>query len=139
MRKVLSTVHAGLSVLTLLAVILQFFLAGLGVFGAEPYDAHKTNGYLIAVSALLLLVLALAGRLDRARVGASAGLLVLMILQIALIESKKPWIEAFHPVVALLVLGASFQLAIRGRSAFGGARTRDARANETEPRFSPGR
>ena len=135
MSNVVAKIHAGLSILTLVAVILQFFLAGLGLFGAEPYDAHKTNGYLIALSALLLLILSLIGRLDRACVGASAGLFLLMILQIALIESKKPWIEAFHPLVALLVLGASFQLAMRGRTAFG----REGRANDAEPRVSPTR
>ncbi|MGA7671089.1 MAG: DUF6220 domain-containing protein [Nitrolancea sp.] len=139
MSNVISKLHAGLSVLTLLAVILQFFLAGLGVFGAEPYDAHETNGYLIAVSALLLLILGLIGRLNRERLGTSAGLLVLMILQIALIESKKPWIEAFHPLVALLILGASFQLALRGRASLGGSRDRATRSDAGEPRVSPGR
>ncbi len=138
MNNVFAKIHGALSILTLVAVILQFFLAGLGVFGAEPYDAHTTNGYLIAVSALLLLLLALVGRLGRERTGTSAGLLVLIFIQIALIESKKPWVEALHPLVALLILGASFRLAMRGWSALGGSRAREVPPNSGEPRVSSG-
>jgi hypothetical protein len=137
MRRIASKVHAGLAFLTLAAVVVQFFLAGLGVFGAEPYDAHKINGYLILLAALILLVLALIGRLDRERIGTSAGLVVLMIVQIALIESGRPWIEAIHPLLALAILGASFRLALRGRDAFGATHAGDAVKDVAEPHASP--
>jgi peptidoglycan/LPS O-acetylase OafA/YrhL len=124
MRSIISKTHAVLSFLTLLAVILQFFLAGLGVFGAEPYDAHRTNGYLVALAAVLLLALGLIGRLGRQRTMMSLVLVVLMIVQIGLIESDEPWVEAFHPLVALPILGVAFQLAMAGRAALAGGRDR---------------
>ena len=118
MRIIISKIHAGLSFLTLAALVAQFFLAGLGIFGAEPCDAHRINGYLIELGALLL-ALGLIGQLGRARIEMSA---VLIALMIALIEAGQPWIEALHPVVVLPIMGVSFQLAPWGQAAFAAER-----------------
>lgn len=114
MRGIISNVQAGLAWVTLVAVIAQFLLAGIGIFDAGSFQAHRIVGYLIGLAAVLLLPLALAGRLGQARIGLSAVLLALVILQIALVTSGQPWIEALHPVNALAVLGVSANLARLG-------------------------
>lgn len=120
MNSAVSRIHAGLAVIAMAAIVLQFFLAGVGVFGAGSIDTHRVTGYIITLAAVLLLVLALIGRLGRPRVMFSAILVVLLIVQIALIESGQPWIEALHPLNALAILGVTAQLAMRGRGAMRG-------------------
>jgi len=115
MTQTMSRVHSGLAMLTMAAIVLQFFLAGVGIFGAGSIDAHRMVGYLIMLAAVLLLVVALIGQLGRQRIMFSAILVVLMVVQIALIESDQPWIEALHPLNALAIMGVTAQLMMRGR------------------------
>jgi hypothetical protein len=117
MNLAISRVHAGLALVAMAAIVLQFFLAGVGIFGAGSIQAHRISGYIITLAAVLLLVFALGGRLGRPRIIFSALLLVLLVVQIALIESNQPWIEALHPLNALAILGVTAQLAMRGRGA----------------------
>ncbi len=67
-------VYRYLTALFLLDVLLQFFLAGAGVFSAGPgtaardsstLDPHRSNGLLVMLLALLLLAAALAARNGR--------------------------------------------------------------------------
>lgn len=114
MRKAVSMAHLGLTWVVLAAVVAQFFFAGLGAFGAASYSLHRTNGYLIVLGALLLLLLALAGWLGRARIGLSALLFALTIVQVVLATAVPPTLAALHPVNALAILGVTAQLARRG-------------------------
>ena len=120
MRLAVSRLHMILGGITMLLIVLQFFLAGVGIFGAGDIELHRSVGYLIAVLAALLLLLALAGTLGRERILFSTALLVLMIVQIALIESDEPWVMAFHPLNGLLILGAGSQMMRYGREAMRG-------------------
>ena len=114
MRRGLAVIFAALAGLVLVAVVAQFFLAGAGLFGAvSGYQSHEIVGMLIATASIVLLLLAIFGRFGRAFIIHAAALLVLLLVQIALIESDQPWLEALHPVNALLILGASAQLAQR--------------------------
>jgi len=113
MRNVVSKVHGGLAWVVVAAVVAQFFFAGLGLFGATTLQAHRTTGNLIGLASLLLLVLALVGRLGRARIGLSALLLVLTIVQNLLVRGPS-LVAAFHPLNALAVLGVAFYLARSG-------------------------
>jgi hypothetical membrane protein len=117
MNLAISRIHMILGGITMLLIVLQFFLAGVGVFGAGDIEMHRVIGYLIALNAAALLLLALAGMLGRQRILFSALLLVLLIVQIALIESDEPWVMAFHPLNGLLILGAGAQLMRHGREA----------------------
>ena len=117
MNLTISRAHAGLALVAMAAIVLQFFLAGIGIFGAASIQAHRITGYLITLAAVLLLVFALIGQLGRPRIMFSAILLVLLVVQIALIESNQPWIEALHSLNALAILGVTAQLAMRGRDA----------------------
>jgi hypothetical protein len=98
---------------TLAAVVAQFFFAGLGVFGAAGFGAHKMTGYAIEGASLLLLVLALVGGVGRVRIGLSALLLALTILQ-PLLPKGAPVIAALHPLNAVAILAVAGNLARRG-------------------------
>lgn len=113
MRGIVSTVYAALAGLVLVAVVAQFFLAGVGVFGALSYQPHIIDGMLVAAASVVLLLLALLGGLGRPLVLFSALLVILMVVQIALIESGSAWLEALHPLNALAILGVSVHLAMR--------------------------
>jgi hypothetical protein len=126
MKLTISRLYAGLALVAMAAVVLQFFLAGVGIFGAGSIQAHRVIGYIVTLAAVLLLLLALVGQMGRPRIMFSAVLLLLLIVQIALIESKQPWIEALHPLNALAILGVTAQLAMRSRGAFRGGGVADS-------------
>jgi hypothetical protein len=109
MQRVISRVHQGLAWVVLAGVLLQFYLAGMALFGAASFEIHRTLGYLLVAPAILLLVLALAGRLGRLLIGLSVLLVLLTIVQIMLpsLRGSASWIAALHPVNALALLGIS--------------------------------
>jgi uncharacterized protein DUF6220 len=118
MQRAFYQLYRGLALLFLAGAVLQFFLAGLGVFGAASFGPHMTVGKLLALVSLILLVLAailaLTGGLSRGRVGLAALLLALMVLQWTLVEAfsgSAPALAALHPVNGLLVLSVAFALA----------------------------
>jgi Family of unknown function (DUF6220) len=90
-------------------IIVQFFLAGAGVFRAEggkarhsnAFDAHRANGSLIQALALLLLISAIAARHGRWK--AALALFVLSIVQGFLAIAG--WAGGLHPLGGLAILG----------------------------------
>jgi hypothetical membrane protein len=99
-----------------LAALTQFFLAGVGVFGADSFDAHEAVGHLMFIPAsILLLILALVYWRERWVWIGSLLLGLDLFLQIILagVGEDEPWVGAFHPVNALVVLGISSYLARR--------------------------
>jgi hypothetical protein len=134
MNRPLSRVHYALAGLTLLAIVVQFFLAGLGVFGGRssdlPSDSHKTAevstldphrflGTLIILLALLLLLAAAGARLPRRDVGLAGGLFLLTILQLILAglgTDVGAVFGALHVLNALLILGLSTHIFMRARA-----------------------
>jgi Family of unknown function (DUF6220) len=118
MQRTFYQLYRGLTWLFLAGAVLQFFLAGLGVFGAASFGPHMTVGKLLWLASLILLVLAailvLSGGLSRGRVGLAALLFVLMVVQWSLVEAFSkgaPALAALHPVNGLLVLSVAFALA----------------------------
>ena len=137
MRKLLSRIHLGLSWLAVGAIVAQFFLAGLGIFGVASFRAHATNGELIALGSLLLLALALAGRLGWVRIGFSALLVALTVVQ-ALLPQGPPLVAALHPLNALLVLGVAVNLARLGMRSTGRQRVAGNAASTADLAMSGG-
>ena len=88
-------------------VVVQIFLAGLGVF-ADPrsFITHRDFGYVFGLLTLALLVLALVGREPRRVTGLSALLLLLFALQSVFIalRTSTPEIAALHPLNGFLIL-----------------------------------
>jgi hypothetical protein len=81
--------------------VFQVFLAGLGVFDARAgFEGHRNFGYLFGWLTVVMLVLALAGRLGRTLVGLSALLIVMFALQsvFVVLRADAPQVAALHPV-----------------------------------------
>ena len=90
--------------------VIQVFLAGLGVFDdPEAFISHRNFGYLFGWLTLVLLVLAIAGRMGRRYVGASVLLLTLFALQSVFIAVRAdlPGIAALHPLNGFAILGVA--------------------------------
>jgi hypothetical protein len=112
------------------AVVVQVGLAGYGAFNAihkaenasvskktieDGFGAHAAVGTLIVLVMLLLLVVALAGRLGPAAVKWSGTLLVLGIVQMVLgvVSTSVPVLGFLHTVNALAIYAAAALLAHR--------------------------
>jgi hypothetical protein len=105
--------------LFVVCVVVQFFLAGLGVFedGAR-FATHRDFGYLFGWLALFLPILALLARLPRRQfVGGSLLVLVLFIFQSVFValRASVPVVAALHPLNGALILLLSVVLALRAR------------------------
>ncbi len=105
--------HTGLAWIILAAVGAQFFFVGLGLFGATDLRAHRLTGSLIIPASLILLILALAGRLRGTQIGLSAALFALTIVQ-SFLPKAPSLIAALHPVNAVVILFIALNLARYG-------------------------
>lgn len=126
------TAYRYLTVILAADVVVQFFLAGAGVFRADggkasdssAFDPHRANGTAFQILALLLFIAAAVGQRNRRNL---AGLLFgLSVVQGFLAISG--WAGGLHPVVGLGLAGLVGWLAHdawRGRTAAAdaGART----------------
>lgn len=120
MQQIMAQSHHWVARIFLAGVLLEFYLAGAAIFGAGlSFGPHRMLGSGLAILVLLLLVLALVGRLGRKLIGFSLLLLVLTIVQMALpsLRGNVPWIAALHPVNALALMGISALLRRNGRTA----------------------
>lgn len=89
------------------SVVAQVFLAGLGVFrSSADFDTHRTFAFIFGWLTLVLLVLALIGRLGRRTTGEAVLLLVLFSLQSVFVEARAsmPELAALHPVNGFVIL-----------------------------------
>jgi Family of unknown function (DUF6220) len=120
-------VHFLLCQLFLGLALLQFFLAGLGVFRAKPhgsehlyessaFDAHRAVGDVTQIVALLILVAAV---LARGRVRLSLALFVLAVIQGVLpsLADDVPGIAALHPINGLVLIAIAHFLTRPAREA----------------------
>ena len=115
MRKGLSIAYSGAGWLVVALGVLQFFLAGLGIFGAESFDAHETVGGILHGLTILVFLLAIAGPRTGQDIGMGFVLAALTTLQISLpgLRDDAPWLAAFHPVLAQQVLGLAAHIGRR--------------------------
>jgi Family of unknown function (DUF6220) len=126
---VLRTVYRYWVALLLLAVLVQIGAAGYGAFNAadksdpgpltdkgftDGFDFHNGFGYIIFLGAVILFVLALAGRLGKRGVLMALGAPVLVAVQIVLAwgGESEPIVGIFHPLNAFLIAGFVGSLAL---------------------------
>ena len=124
----LRTIYRYWTALLLLAVLVQIGAAGYGAFNAaekvdpgplredsfdDGFDFHNGFGYIIFLGSLILLLLALGGRLGKQRVLQALAAPVLVAIQIVLAWAGEdhPVVGIFHPLVALLIAGLTGSLA----------------------------
>jgi hypothetical protein len=123
------TIYRYYIALYLVAVILAFFLAGLGAFGVasevedgatvdeefvtDEFSAHGGIGFFLGPGALLLVLIALGARLGRNRVLLSLAVLGLWFLQelLAGFGYEAPAVGALHPVNGIAILALVAYLA----------------------------
>jgi hypothetical protein len=121
MRGGFAKVYSGLGWLVLALGVLQFFLAGLGIFGASSFDAHEGVGYSMHGLTLLVFLAAVAGPRTGRDIGMGLVLLLIATLQVYLPELRGdvPELAALHPLVALVILGLASHIGSRylGRGA----------------------
>jgi hypothetical protein len=88
------------------AVVVQFYTAGVGVFGAASFNAHAILGNAIPVVALVLLISVLLARRGP-RAGLLAGILLLLTIAqpvlVFVVKPGYPFVAAIHPVVGLAI------------------------------------
>jgi hypothetical protein len=104
-----------LAPLYVVAIIVQIFLAGEGIFGIKPgpklddqktLDAHRGFGFVLAdLGAILLLIVALlAWHADKRVRAISIALPFLLFIQ-GILGGAGRWGGAFHPLLAFVILG----------------------------------
>ncbi len=118
MQRIIAQIHHGLAAIFLAGLLLQFYLAGIALFGVGSFEPHQTLGDALAILAILFPVLALVGRLGRKLIGLSLLLLLLTIVQIILpsLRGSAALIAALHPVNALALIGVSAAIRRSGRA-----------------------
>ena len=103
--------HAVLVSAFLACVVVQFYFAGVGIFGAD-WSFHK---YFVPLFELMLppaFVLALVGRLPLVLKLVPIGLWVLITVQYALANADGPdVVAALHPANGLLIFWTSLEVA----------------------------
>jgi len=114
--KTADKVFAYLAALLVLCVIVQFFLAGLGVWGidqhkigdAKQLDAHRGFAGAVALVAILMFITALISRTSKTRIWVSILIAVLAEVVQSLLASggeHQHWVGGLHVIDGLIILG----------------------------------
>ncbi len=129
----LAAIYAVAASILVVGLVVQVFLAGLGVFDDPTFFlTHRDTGYTLELVAVVVTVLAAVARAGRAQVGIGAlifGLFLLQSVFVAVREST-PAVAALHPVNGFLILLLSIVLA---RRAWAFARATRAAAGTPAP------
>ena len=102
------------------AVAIQFLLAGLGILGGESLEPHRQWGFVaLHLIPVLMLIAAIVGRMGRTVIGMTIGVFVLVFLQplFAAPDLEPQWLRSLHVLNALLIAGLGYDLARRASSA----------------------
>jgi hypothetical membrane protein len=123
------TIHLGLAWLLVVGLVVQIFLAGLGVFaGASNFATHRDVGYLLQAFPFFMAITAWLGKLSRRHIVLAVVIFVLFFVQsfLVLARGSVPAIAALHPVNGFLIAWLAVWVA---RDAL--ARRAEARAADT--------
>lgn len=112
-----------LSAVFVAGVLVQVYLAGIGVFGinaldignASSFDAHRTLGGVLEGVAVAMLILALAARESRRTLIAALVLAILVVVaQTALASAgdTNKWVGGLHALDGMVILLLSAWMAI---------------------------
>jgi hypothetical protein len=108
-------VYYGFAVVYLLGVVVQFFLAGLAVFGTTSYDIHRAVGFILGLVSVAMLVIAIGTKMPRSLSGLSIVLVGLNVVQIVVVQLDAGEIAALHVVNALAIAFVANMLVHRSR------------------------
>jgi hypothetical protein len=114
-RQLARSAHPFVVAAFIACAVIQVFLAGLGVFdNPSAFITHSEFGYTFGWLTLVILILALVGRMPRRIVGLSALILVLFAFQSIFVALRQdmPQVAALHPLNGFAILFVSY-LALR--------------------------
>jgi hypothetical protein len=113
--------YTGLAYAFTALVVLQVFLAGIGVFGNwhagddSNLEPHRVLGNILVLVSLVLLLIALVGRMGRTVWGLSLFLVVVIVLQSVWVHVDGRWVKAIHPTMAIVIFALGHYLAGKSR------------------------
>ena len=113
-------IFVGLAWLLVLAVAIQFFLAGIGVLGGESIEAHRQWGFIVLhLIPILMLIAAIVGRMGRTVLALTVVIFLLVFLQplFADPELDPRWLRSVHVLNALFIFALGYRVAQRGTGA----------------------
>ncbi len=111
MRKVARYIYVGLAWLTLVGVIIPFFIAGMSLFVSRSYwSLHGEIGFLSGWPILGLIIFGLIGWIPRRLTAWLVGMTALHVVHTLLptLRSDAPMAAAVHPLSALLLATVTF-------------------------------
>jgi hypothetical protein len=102
--------------LFVVAIVIQVFLAGAGLFKLTDFTPHGYLGWLLPLGPLVLIIIGIVAGVGRRTLLLTIALLVLTAIQpeLAAARHENPVLAAFHPVNALLVFWLAWTVARRG-------------------------
>ncbi|HYZ13861.1 MAG TPA: DUF6220 domain-containing protein [Actinomycetota bacterium] len=111
-------IYVGLAWLFVVAVGVQFFLAGLGVLGGESIEAHRQWGFIVLhLVPILMFITAIVGRMGRTVLILTGALFLLVFVQpiFADPELDPQWLRSLHVLNALFIVALGIHLIQRER------------------------
>lgn len=109
-------VYLGLVWLYIAGILVQVFLAGMGLFGvARDFAPHAGLGWLLHLVPVLLLIAAAVARVGSRLIWWNVALLVVQFVQpiFALARHDNPVVAAFHPVLALVIFWLAVTIGLK--------------------------
>jgi Family of unknown function (DUF6220) len=106
-RRIARPIHLAVAWLLVIGLIVQVFLAGMGVFDSSAmFITHRDFGYALTLLPVVLIVTSLVGGFGRMQAIAAAVMFGQFILQSVLVIQRDsiPAIAALHPVNGFLIL-----------------------------------
>jgi hypothetical protein len=108
----------GLAWLFVLAVAIQFLLAGLGVLGGGTMEAHRQWGFIVLhLIPILMIIAAMVGRMGRTVLALTVVLFLLVFVQPLFADPQLDprWLRSLHVLNALFIFALGHHLVQRGR------------------------
>lgn len=112
--QVARTVHHGLAWLLVAGLVVQVFLAGLGVFaGASNFETHRNWGFLLQALPFFMAIAAWVGKLGRREIVLAVVIFLLFFVQsfLLLARDSVPALAALHPVNGFVILWLAVHVA----------------------------
>ena len=106
MRPIAQKVHLVVAWLLVAGLLVQIFLAGLGVFrGPESFQTHRDFGYVLEGLPILLLIFGVIAGLGRRPAILAAVIFGLFLLQsvFVVLRVSNPEVAALHPVNGFVI------------------------------------
>jgi Family of unknown function (DUF6220) len=132
-KQVAAVIHLVAAWLLVVGLMVQVFLAGLGIFDDRgAFATHRDFGHVLEILPVILVVAALVAGYGRYRALAGAGLLALLFVQTILVlqQASAPVVAALHPVNGFVLLLAATLVAFDSTRQW---RTRRSRKPDEAP------